>query len=332
MGASVHGGQLDRAARRYGGNREDWLDLSTGINPVAYPVEDIPGSIWQRLPDDRLLEECIAAAADYYGVPDGAGIIAGPGSQSIIQRAGSDRRGIVWPTYGGYLDACESEFDPAWKIARVPENFDEYDTIIACHPNNPDGRLLDTDRLLNLLDNATPGQNVVIVDEAFGDVTPDESFVRFSDHPCLIVLRSFGKFFGLAGLRLGFAIGGGRELCDLCAALGSWAVAGPALFIGAKALRDGEWINDTRQRLKRDAVCLRSLLAKAGLEVVGTTDLFVLAKNDSAAQIAESLASQRVLVRSFDYDAKWLRFGLPANGSEFERLGHALEAALNNAS
>lgn len=326
MSDIVHGGQLDKAVAKYGGERSYWLDLSTGINPVAYPVPDIPAKVWQQLPDDNLMEACLVAARKYYRVPEGAEIVAGPGTQAIIQRLGGMRRVIVGPTYGDYADPMDRQLGTVLDVDQLPDRFEAGDTVFVCHPNNPNGRMAVRDMVLNLLDRAASDNGLLVIDEAFADVAPEESFTRFADHPNLVVLRSFGKFFGLAGMRLGFAMGGGLDIGDLVIDLGSWAVPGPALYVGAKALRDEAWITETRTRLGRDARSLRTILIEAGLEIVGGTDLFVLAKTKDAAALREALARQHILIRTFDYDPTWARFGLPAGEEGFERLRNALAA------
>jgi cobalamin biosynthesis protein CobC len=323
-----HGGALDRAMAAHGGRGEDWLDLSTGINPVPYPVPDIPGAAWHRLPDDGLMTDCLAAARDYYGVPASADIVAAPGTQAIIQWLPVlfnylDQVTVVSPTYGEYVRAFHGAGAHVDTPGELPLRGAANPLLIAGQPNNPDGRIWPAERLLPFI-HGEDGVRAVIADEAFADVMPERSLVRHSGETGLMVLKSFGKFFGLAGLRLGFAIGDPDIIASLGQMLGPWAVSGPALAVGAQALRDREWITESRARLSRDSARLETILGSAGLEVIGKTDLFVLARHAGAARIAGELARRHVLVRAFDYDATWLRFGLPASDERFLRLESAL--------
>ncbi|GAB4348401.1 MAG: threonine-phosphate decarboxylase CobD [Oricola sp.] len=329
MHGILHGGALDRAIARFGGAREDWLDLSTGINPVAYPVPDLDADVWRRLPDEALMRDCLDAARDYYRVPETAAIVAAPGTQAIIQWlpvlfSQFDRAAIVSPTYGEYAQVLSS----AGVAVETPEELPAEAArrlLVVGQPNNPDGRLWPVERLAALRGD---GAHVcmTVVDEAFADVTPDHSAVPLTGGPGLIVLRSFGKFFGLAGVRLGFAIGDPDVIAALGQMIGPWAVPGPALAIGAAALRDAGWIAAARARLAKDSRRLADLLERAGMRIAGRTDLFVLAETDNAAQTAEALAGRHILVRSFERNRSWVRFGLPAKEQEFVLLESALAA------
>lgn len=323
-----HGGALDRAVADYGGAREDWLDLSTGINPMPYPVPEIPGAAWQRLPDETAMARCLEAARLYYGVPDGAEIAAAPGTQSIIQWLPSLCPAgpvvIVAPTYGEYAETwrrhgVETELVP--DIASMP---DDAAVAVVVRPNNPDGSIADGESLHELAAMMRARGGLLVIDEAFGDIEPEFSLVEHAGQGGWLILRSFGKFFGLAGLRLGFAIGDAGTVKRLETCLGPWAVSGPALHVGSVVLRDEEWIALTRRRLWRDSARLRELLQSADFAIVGEADLFILAAHGKATKLARKLAQRHILVRPFDYEPSWLRFGLPGDDAGFERLGEAL--------
>jgi cobalamin biosynthetic protein CobC len=328
-----HGGSLDRAVAEHGGVHADWLDLSTGINPVPWPVPPIPAEVWERLPEDSLEDYCLDAARAYYGVPEGAAIVAAPGTQAIIQRLGdligTNRRiGIVTPTYGEY-DWCLSTPDRVVGTVRsIPSYEDGFDGVVFGNPNNPDGARHDSDRDRAAVAALMAHNGSVIVDETFADVAPEASYVPRTGPEGLMVLRSFGEFFGLAGIRLGFAIGPRGDMARLRRLLGPWAVPGPALYVGGRALRDIAWIAETRTRLMRDRQRLTGLLERHGFAIAGHTDLFVLASHDRAPGIAAALGRARIWVRAFDKDAAWLRFGLPGDEAGFDRLEKALAAAV----
>ncbi len=325
-----HGGALDRAIAAYGGRRADWLDLSTGINPVPYPVPEIPAQIWHRLPDESLMQDCLEAARVYYGVPEGAVIVAAPGTQAIIQKlphlVTQQTVSIQGSTYEEYVRVFR---DAGWRY-REHVSLESRplhggaNTGVCVSPDNPSGAITSQDDILRVAAQCERDGGFLVVDEAFADAVDGSSAAGKAGLPGLVILKSFGKFFGLAGIRLGFAVGDDKLIARLEDLLGPWAAPGPALHIGAKALRDGRWIAETRTRLKRDAMRLRATLETAGLEMVGATGLFVLVRHGRAGNVAHALAQRHILVRAFDYNAHWLRFGLPADAAGFERLARAL--------
>lgn len=322
-----HGGDIDAATRAFGTPSEGWVDLSTGINPVPYPIGEIEPAAWQRLPTASDEAALIDAARAYYRVPDQADLIAAPGTQTIIQWLPVVRTKcrvqILGPTY--------EEHAASWRFrSHAVEMIDDIehadaDVVIVVNPNNPDGRTIDPD-MLSRTAKRLSGRGILIVDEAFTDVVPEISVTPRTGQPGLLVLRSFGKFFGLAGLRLGFAIGTAFEIDRLRHAIGPWAIAGPALHIGAQAVADRTWQADTRARLMADAARLDRILGEAGMNLVGGTPLYRLVRADNAPAIYDKLGRAGIMVRKFDYEPTWLRFGLPGVESAWARLEHALEA------
>jgi cobalamin biosynthetic protein CobC len=139
-----------------------------------------------------------------------------------------------------------------------------------------------------------------------------------------VVLRSVGKTYGLAGLRLGFAIASRAFAARMREELGPWAVSGVALMLGRRALRDGAWLSATRERLVADTARLDGMLRAAGFEVMGGTLLFRLARHPSAAIFVQRLGQQGIHVRAFPTAPEQLRFGLPGNDAAFGRLAAAL--------
>jgi cobalamin biosynthetic protein CobC len=322
-----HGGGIDRAISLYGGEKADWLDLSTGINPAPYPIADMPEDIWHRLPDDSLLDACLKAARKYYDVPEDAGIVAAPGTQAIIQRLPallpSPDIAIVSPTYNEY-ERCYAE---AGSHVHKAGDFDaavgSSKTIVVGNLNNPDGRSADADKIRQA---AADGAQI-IVDEAFADTAPACSVVSQTKMAGVLVLKSFGKFFGLAGLRLGFAIGAQNQIDALRSSLGPWAVSGPALFVGAKAMGDKVWIDETRLALEARRKQIETMLGHHGFAIEGTTDLFVTASRADSSHVAKVLAQNHILVREFDYAPDWIRFGFPRTDEDFARLEAAIKQA-----
>ena len=308
-----HGGNLDAAIKRYGGTKSEWLDLSTGINPVPYPVGDLDAEAWARLPDSGAEERLSAAARAFWNVPDGATLVPAPGASALIARMPAlFDAGTVFiskPTYNEHEAAFRAG---GWPISESP---DAADTHIYVHPNNPTGRLFD-DELIR----AAPH---MIVDESFCDTVPDASHVAHAERDGVVILKSFGKFWGLAGLRLGFAILSHERAARLRDLIGPWPVAGPALEIGARALSDTEWAGATRARLQNDADRLDALMCNAGASVVGGTTLFRLYELDNAEAWQVRLAAHHIWSRTFPYSESFLRLGLPAP-ERWEQLEAAL--------
>ncbi|WP_422075877.1 aminotransferase class I/II-fold pyridoxal phosphate-dependent enzyme [Tranquillimonas rosea] len=312
-----HGGALDDAIARWGGDRDAWLDLSTGINPVPYPVGAVSYTAWETLPDRAATERLKDAARAFWSVPPEAAVIAVPGASAAIARlpalCGTGPVHIPEPTYNEHRAAFEAQGRP---VTGDPAA----EVHVYVHPNNPDGRLWP--------DSAIGGRAVTVIDESFCDVRPDNSHVRRAAEDGVVVLKSFGKFWGLAGARLGVVIGdravlapdGRPGLADL---LGPWAASGPALEIGARALEDSGWAATTRRRLAEDARRLDGLMTGAGAAVAGGTDLFRLYEVDDAVAWRDRLAAARILGRIFPYSSRWLRLGLPGP-DDWDRLEAAL--------
>lgn len=311
-----HGGGLAAATARYGGTPEGWLDLSTGINPIPYPVPHLSARSWARLPDADAFAALEAAARRAYNVPEGLEIIPATGASALIQMmprlAAPGRAVIVSPTYNEHAAAFRAE---GWDVEELPEATDA-DALIVVSPNNPNGRVWRAEELSGLAE-------LTIIDESFVDPTPEASLQR--DLPRGgVILRSFGKFYGLAGLRLGFAITAPPIAARIQEMLGPWAVSGPALEIAAKALCDENWADKSRLRLAADAARMRDLLRASGMEWIGGTSLFITMQTPNAPEIAERLARAHILVRQFSYAPDWLRFGLPGDEAAWARLERAL--------
>lgn len=308
----AHGGGLIAAQRRHPDAPQPWLDLSTGINPVPYPLRPIPDSAWTRLPEPEEVAALEAAAARAYGVADPACVVAAPGTQALIhllpRLVPPGRVAVVSPTY--------AEHRAAWALAGhavddVPGLGAVADVTVVVRPNNPDGAVLDAAALL-----AAGG--LVVVDEAFADLEGC-SLAAHVPHPRLVLLRSFGKTYGLAGIRLGFALCDPARAAALRAAMGPWAVSGPALHAGLQALPDDAWLRAAAARLEGDCRRLDALLTSAGLSVVGGTRLFRLAAG--CGDLAPRLAAAGILVRAFAGRPGLVRFGIP---TDWSRLAAAL--------
>jgi cobalamin biosynthetic protein CobC len=320
-----HGGDLAAARRLFPRAPEPFLDLSTGINPCPYQPPALPAALFERLPDTGALDRLTAAAAAAYGAPSPACVVAAPGTQILLPLVAAlvqpGRAAILSPTYAEHARTAAlagHRIIETHELARLADA----DLAVVVNPNNPDGRIVAKADLLAL---AEAEAGLLVVDEAFMDVgPPDASLAGEVLRGKIVVLRSFGKFFGLAGLRLGFAIAAPDIAARLSAALGPWAVSGPAIAIGTAALSDHAWITATRVKLAQAAQRLDELLARAGFEVVGGTSLFRLVQTPDAAAVFEQLGRAGILVRRFKAQPTWLRFGVPSDEEAWDRLACAL--------
>lgn len=337
MAAPHHGGDLREAmalARAKGsdpGTMGDWLDLSTGINPNAYPVADIRSKAWHSLPGSSEMEALLAAACDYYGASSTDHILAVPGTALAIQmipRLFADfdltkPAMVVSPTYGDHERAWRAA---GREIVRTPhiEEADFDGLSILVNPNNPTGAVCVLDHFSDENRVWSHEKGWLIVDEAFGDVVSGASVAHAAATDNVIVLKSLGKFFGLAGLRLGFVIAPPLMIEKLASMMGAWAVSGPAIHMGIKALADREWQAKTRAELQVQSDRLFALFSRADLNIAGGTSLFALLDDPSAQKLFDRLLKHRIYVRRFDYNENWLRFGLPDGDAAFSRLETAL--------
>lgn len=325
--AVPHGGDLAAARRRFGEPAGGWLDLSTGINPHAWDPPPLPPEVWRGLPQSDAEAALVEAARRAYGAPAGARIVAAPGTQAIIQALPrirpAGRVAVLGPTYAEHARVWLAAGHVVTDVAS-PDLIGDVDVAVIVNPNNPDGRVTDRAPLRALHRRLAQSGGWLVVDEAFADPDPAVSIADESGKPGLIVLRSFGKYFGLAGLRLGFALSNGPIAEPLAAALGPWAVSGPALEIGRLALGDDRWCAATRIRLAEDARRLDAVLAEAGITVMGGTSLFRLIETGDAARLHERLARRGILVRIFDDRPTLARVGLPGDAAGLERLSAAL--------
>ncbi|WP_213741468.1 threonine-phosphate decarboxylase CobD [Bradyrhizobium sp. dw_411] len=324
-----HGGDLTEAMARYGGSPQMWLDLSTGVNPWPWPIpQDMPGALWQRLPSRADEENLIAAAREAYAVPAGAEIVAASGTQSLIQwlpqLAGDGPVAIVGPTYNEHAASWRLGGHEVIACAGLDELPQAVRHAVVVNPNNPDGRVISRAVLARVASQLRERSGWLVVDEAFADLEPDVSVVGLCADLPVVVLRSFGKFYGLAGLRLGFVIASPEIAQRIALALGPWPCSGPALHIGAAALRDRDWADRTRLTIQAQAQKLDAVLANAGFTIAGGTGLFRLARRADAGRLHTMLATQHIWCRRFEWADDLLRFGLPAGDRELERLAAAL--------
>ncbi|WP_202301369.1 threonine-phosphate decarboxylase CobD [Mesorhizobium sp. 131-2-1] len=336
IAAVDHGGSLGRASALFPHAPRPFVDLSTGINPHSYPLFELPATTLSRLPEAARLGELRAVAATAYGAPSPAQVAAAPGTQILLPRVASLVRPgmalVLGPTYAEHSRAAAIAGHVATEVDDV-EALAEADLAVVVNPNNPDGRVVERERLLRLAAQLRAKGGLLVVDEAFMDVGPDaESLAGDVGQGGIVVLRSFGKFFGLAGLRLGFALADTLTVQRLETQFGPWAVAGPALEYGIRALGDITWQAAMRQRLAQDAARLDGLFARFGTAVAGGTTLFRHLSLPGAADLFSALGQRGVLLRHFADRPHVLRAGLPGEEADWQRLEAALAdwASLRN--
>jgi cobalamin biosynthetic protein CobC len=323
-----HGGRLELARRLFPGAPEPFIDLSTGVNPFSFPLAPFAPDDWKRLPEPEDLAALEAAALAAYGAKRDSGpqVAAAPGTQivlALLPRLYPMRKAaILSPTYGEYAASCAAAGVAVREIGELDEIGDA-DLAVICNPNNPTGRRFRPDALLDRLQ---AYEGLVLIDEAFGDLEePDLGAIPLlAGQDNCVVLRSFSKAYGLAGLRLSFAIGGDAVLAPLKQALGPWPVSGPAIRIGTQALSDNAWLEAAKTRLRGDAGRLDAVLARAGFSVIGGTMLFRLGSSPLAESHYRRLGEAGLLVRRFSAHPDWLRFGIPGDEDAWRRLERAL--------
>jgi cobalamin biosynthetic protein CobC len=325
---SDHGGSLAAARNGFADAPQPWIDLSTGINPHSYPHSPLPATALARLPepdDEWALRE---VAANAYGAPSADHVVAAPGTQILLPMvyglALSGRAVVLSPTYAEHARAAAIAGHDVTETGDF-EQLANARLAVVVNPNNPDGSLHARRDLARLAEQLAEQGGLLVVDEAFMDVGPEgESLCGEVENVPVVVMRSFGKFYGLAGVRLGFAVASRSVAERLRDLLGPWAVSGPALSIGTEALADGPWRAAMRHRLEKESQRLDDLILAAGLTHCGGTHLYRLARSPRAASLHVALGQAGVHVRAFEALPDHLRFGLPGDEAGWSRLESAL--------
>jgi cobalamin biosynthetic protein CobC len=317
-----HGGNLREAAIRF--SRSDWIDLSTGLNPHGYPPPALSADAWHRLPETD--PELLRAATNYYGAPL---LLAVAGTQAAIQalpRLRPPSRVVVAaPSYAEHAHhwAQHGHILREVPYAQLEAALPTCDVMVLCNPNNPTGATIAPERLRDWALQLAARGGWLVVDEAFGDTARELSVAPWSEQPGLIVLRSIGKFFGLAGARTGFVGAHHALLTRLADTLGPWTINGPAQQITRAALEDSAWQHETRMRLMVDGARLRQLLTRHAIASEGTP-LFQWWPEPRPELFWRHMAERGLWVRLFSRAARGIRIGLPPDEAAWRRLDIAL--------
>lgn len=318
-----HGGHLISASEQYDIPVQQWIDLSTGINPNGWPVPLIPAEYWQRLPEEN--DPLIQAAQHYYQCQS---ILPVAGSQAAIQLLpllrNKSKVAVLSPAYAEHAYHWKKAGHEIIEITsnieeNISANIHQFDVLIIINPNNPTGRLFSKEQLLSWHKALAQRGGWLIIDEAFIDSTPENSL---SSHPAcngLIILRSIGKFFGLAGIRCGFIIAPEALLNKMNGQLGPWTISNPSRYIASAALQDIDWQKETQRNLQYESDRLTALLSDHHFYPDGKTNLFQWIKSKKAQQIHQQLAQKGILTRLFKQPFS-LRFGLPKNDQQWHYL------------
>ncbi|MEM9667426.1 MAG: threonine-phosphate decarboxylase CobD [Pseudomonadota bacterium] len=326
-----HGGALDLMRERFPDVTAPWIDLSTGINPWPYPDTDITPESLANLPTEAECLACRDAMARAIGAPKEAVVLA-PGSELLIRLLpeiiNPRTVAVLSPTYGDHHAVWRRAGVEVIETANPLDLADDVEAIVICNPNNPDGRIFSLEALEETRAQLARRGGWLIVDEAYGDLNPAQSLASLGGSDGLIILRSFGKFFGLAGLRLGALIAPEDIRTTMMAHLGFWPVSGAALEIGIRAYADLDWQAKIRTELSEALARLKTLLLAGSLDPVGSTQLFHYAKVEDAHSVWQHLAQHGIYVRRFDWSDCHLRIGLPANPEEEARLAAALSLSV----
>jgi len=336
--AMIHGGQLSRVAKQFNISKEQWLDLSTGIAPFSYEIPNIPLKVWQDLP--TIPNTLIEAAKTYYQA-EYCWPVAG--SQALIEklpRLWNDIKGIGNKTNSAqtkhaYLPKVGyKEHQQAWSKAgyqlhfyqqKLPTDIQENSVVVVINPNNPLTDVFSIEQMLKLQNHCAQKQALLIIDEAFADIfEPAFSFTPYILSSDVLVLRSFGKFFGLAGIRIGFVCSNQEWNNLLQEESGPWAVNGPALFIAEQALKDTQWQLTQKQKLQKQSETMQVLL-KQYLPVIRieANNLFITVFLDNASSVYQQLCQSAIYVRLTD-ESNALRFGI-ADSEQLRQLSLKLQ-------
>ena len=315
-----HGGDIDLAIKKYGGEREDWIDLSTGINGTSYPWQQSIKFELRNLPSNKLLVNLERAASAAYKVAENTETAAVSGAQQIISLLpiclkSYNSVAILGPTYNEYEKAFKSSGIKAQTVSEVSK-LSSSDIAIIVNPNNPTGKVIAEE----ILDDLSKKVRILIIDESFKTF----SSRRIQKFENVIQINSLGKFFGLAGVRLGFVSGPSDFIKSVRRMLGPWPISSIAAEIGTIALNDNTWISEMEKILLEGSNVLHKACSTKNWKLVGKTNLFHTYATSSSLEVEKQFAAHYIWIRTFDYSETWVRLGIPTSKYEWTRVRQAL--------
>lgn len=319
-----HGGNLEKAIQTYGGSRSDWIDISTGISPFSASFPELDLSSWHRLPERALLNELAEIAKTYYASKQDCLVTSG--SQFLINHLPDlldGDVGIVGPTYGEYAGAF-ARHNRSYTALDSIVDIGDVRSVILANPNNPDGRLYSQEELSTLANMLKQREGFLVVDEAFCDMRENASMLSAQPIDNMIVLKSFGKFFGLAGARIGFVFAHSDILQQISHLQGPWAVSGPSISVAKHVLMQNDIHRDLLEKISKRHTLFHQAVLELGLKIIGGTKLFLLIEHEKAQDMHEHLLVEKIMTRKFDYNPLWLRLGLTSNQEEDLRFKQAV--------
>ena len=315
-----HGGDIDLAIKKYGGQRADWIALSTGINRTSYPWQESVKVELRDLPSSKLLMGLEKAASRAYKVAEGTDTAAVQGAQQIISLLPTCLKNynsvaILGPTYNEYEKAFKISGIKAETVSDVSK-LSSSDIAIIVNPNNPTGKVIAEE----ILDDLSKKVRILIIDESF-KMFSSRRIQKFDN---VIQINSLGKFFGLAGVRLGFVSGPSDFIKSVRGMLGPWPVSSVAAEIGIIALNDKTWISEMEKILLEGSNVLHEACNTKNWKLVGKTNLFHTYATSNCVEVEEQFAAHYIWIRTFDYSKSWVRLGIPTSKYEWARVRQAL--------
>lgn len=320
------------------------LDGNEGVAPserITASLAAIDGETLRRYPDARALE---ASLARRHGV-EPASVFVTAGADEAIDRLfraflTPDREIVVpvptfsmIPRYAALTGARlvevpwgESEFPIDAVVSRLG---DATAVVTVVSPNNPTGTVA-TARDVERVARAAP-QAVVLLDHAYVEFADGDLGALARNYANIVVTRTFSKAYGMAGVRVGYAVGRPRILDAMRASGGPYSVAGPSLALAAASLsepRDAMRVFVDRVRVERER--LAEALRELGADVLPSHANFVFARFDRSDWVHDALRGLGIAVRRFSNGPArgGLRITCPGNRDDFARLLEALEAVL----
>ncbi|MGV8058796.1 MAG: threonine-phosphate decarboxylase CobD [Smithellaceae bacterium] len=349
----AHGGNVEEISRTFGLKEDYLVDFSSNVNPFTLPpsisqvikskIRDI-----SRYPDKESLKLKTALGKHLnIGVEH---IVVGNGSVDIIYRAVYALKPasglILLPAFGEYEKALSSvgakiryllpkgRGNFVFSTEEIVKNCDEVDIVFLCNPNNPTGMLISRKDLEYLAEKLRKKKTMLVLDEAFIDLTEEHSLIDLASKSSnLLVLRSLTKFFGLAGLRLGYAVGNSALIKRLQNSGQPWPVNVFAQATGEVLLQDEKFRNKSKRKLLQERDFLyRHLCRSKGLKPFQSSANFILAKIEgplSSGQLQSRLIKCGLLIRDCSnfrgLNDKYIRVAVRSRKDNLHLLGE-LEA------